>query len=221
MIPNLSAPKDCTEELNAFVARLPEQDHEIGVRFAGQLAMLSEYMLRVETALELLDETERLQNSALIGIDSVTRQTFHAKLDRRREMAARDVVLSIYQYGETFLAILDAQRNCPSLRVSESQLLTLRKLWKLFVKEFPGYEDMRHAIAHQAERMFDKEMCEKHWKDGELYFGKLQGRSYVVTNNRKHHTLPITWETLKKLVSFNRTIYSAFPNIFAWYAPFS
>lgn len=221
MIPNRPPPRDCTKELNAFVARLPKQDYEIGVRFAGQLAMLSEYMLRVETALEVLDETENAQKSARTGPDSVTGQVSIAKLDRRREMAARDVVMSVYQYGSTLLAILGAQRTCSSLRGSDSQVLALRKVWKLFAKEFPGYEDMRHAVAHQAERMFDKETCEKHWKDGELYFGKLQGRNYVVTNNRKHHLLLITWETFKTLEFFNRTIYSAFPNIFAWYAPYS
>lgn len=213
-------PRDCTRELNSFVARLPEKDQEAGVRFSGILVMLSEYKLRFDDALELLDEAETAQR-AQVRQTAPAGNAYLVKWDRRRELAAREAVMSIYHYGNTLRALLEAQRTCASLRYGELQPLVIRKIWRHFLKEFPGYEDMRNAVAHQADRMFDADICDKHSKDCELYFGKLVGRDYRVTNNRKHHLLAITPLTARKLELLNRTIYAAFPNIFAWYAPFT
>jgi hypothetical protein len=77
------------------------------------------------------------------------------------KLAARDGAMSIYHFGRVIEGISDFLSHCPTLR-NQMDGHALRSARVRFEHKFPWYIDLRHSIAHSAERSHTQQARKKH-----------------------------------------------------------
>ncbi|HTN13951.1 MAG TPA: hypothetical protein VL094_04020 [Sphingomonadaceae bacterium] len=92
-------------------------------------------------------------------LDYANNRTYH----EWQLCAARDCVMSIYHFGRIIEGIDDSFATCATLReiIDTSAKRAARKR---FEKQFPFYINLRHAIAHSAERSHTAKDSKRHGK---------------------------------------------------------
>lgn len=144
-----------------------------------------------------------------------------------QEVAARDGVITIFNFGETVAAIKFSLANCRSLRVDHTKI---RLGYNLFYKgAFRDHDAIRNALAHAAKfhsslnRMREHSqigpfalsvgnvsMSKNHPKAVTHLSGSLIGNAYMVTYEGKPYGYQISSATAKKLDAIAKTLNSAF-----------
>jgi hypothetical protein len=84
-----------------------------------------------------------------------------AALDAQRDrwagwmhVAARDAVMTLYQFGQALKAVKDNLGSVPKLRPPHIDSAALKTAENLFYKvRFPQADDIRNAVAHSAEKL--------------------------------------------------------------------
>jgi hypothetical protein len=85
-------------------------------------------------------------------------------------IAGRDGAMTLYHFDETMDGIVSSLDLVPTLmaNIDHKNLRIYRKLFNSF---FPGFENIRHAVAHRAELTRDRRSFERN-----AFTGKLSGR---------------------------------------------
>ena len=138
-----------------------------------------------------------------------------AALDAERDrwagwmhVAARDAVMTLYQFGQALKAVKDNLGSVPKLRphIDSAALKTAENLF--YKARFPQADDTRNAVAHSAEKLAKLE--EDAHQRGAFYSDVLSGRSLVMTHKGVDMSVPITAETLRAITDIRLRVNAAF-----------
>lgn len=197
------------------------------------LGSLARYERRFQLALCLF-ELSLAENSVLANQVENGQLSFNAldlitnTLSGWQLMAAREGALAIYHFGQALFGVASSLGACPTLsRLVDHPAIRLSR--KSFEATFPGYDAIRHAVAHVADFSATTEKRKIHsirgpWK---YQFGRisieikdeenlhrftdnLYDRSYCVTFEGQVHKYDITAQTLEALSRARERIFSAF-----------
>jgi hypothetical protein len=139
------------------------------------------------------------------------RATLDAERDRWAgwmHVAARDAVMTLYQFGQALKAVRNNLGSVPKLRphIDSAALKTAESLF--YKARFPQADDVRHAVAHSAEKLAKIE--EDAHRHGAFYSDVLSGRSLVMTHKGIDLSVPITVETLRAITDIRHLVNAAF-----------
>lgn len=139
------------------------------------------------------------------------RATLDADRDRWTgwmHVAARDAVMTLYQFGQALKAVKNNLGSVPKLR-PHIDSAALKNAENLFYKaRFPQADDMRNAVAYSAEELAKIEQ-DAHQR-GAFYSDVLSGRSLVMTHKGVDLSVPITAETLRAITDIRHRVNAAF-----------
>lgn len=209
------------------LTRIPSEEHEIVNHITMLLSSLAGFERKVTLAVLLFEWTRSAewQQSQITGFihDQMIDTT-----SGWRVMAARDGAISIFHFGKTIQALHKNLKLAPTLDLQLNHMI-LKEGSQEFRTSFPGYEAIRHVIAHVAEFSSTKEQKSAHSIVGpqKLQFGgvaieikdegainqfsdNLYDNSYVVTCNGKVHSYEVSAATIIKLQNIKMKIYSSF-----------
>lgn len=202
-LPAFILPQEERDQANKIKIYLTNIDEYVS-RFRSAVLLFDEAQQRME-AIEcnrdaLLDDIS--QAISLCPPDEIAkmRPLFQKRADIMQEfssaiavqfhwrfMAARDSALTVYHFGKTFEAIVDALACCPHLLAQVGDLPL-----NVLADRFPDYASVRHAVAHEAENL----KSGRHGIDGPhvgngiriaagaqniFISGALEGRTHIVT----------------------------------------
>jgi hypothetical protein len=131
-----------------------------------------------------------------------------------RRMAGRDAGMTMYHFGMTIETVRQFANKSPWLP-EQIDLKVMREAKKLMNASFPGWDQVRHAIAHRADFFIDPAQSEKHrvmMAPGvtRTYWNRLEGRTFIHTLNGNSFRCEVSQETLELLVEIRRKFFSAF-----------
>lgn len=139
------------------------------------------------------------------------RATLDAERDRWAgwmHVAARDAVMTLYQFGQALKAVKNNLGSVPKLRphIDSAALKTAENLF--YKMRFPQADDRRNSVVHSAEKLAKIE--EDAQQRGAFYSDVLSGRSLVMTHKGVDLSVPITAETLHAITDIRQRVNAAF-----------
>lgn len=210
----------------------PQGEHETVRLASNQLSSLASLVRRFADALALVDFCEaQIAQAQATKKDTVDRQAagahtgFEATQAFREaigyplawiSMAARDAIITIWDFAETLHGLRSAIRRSPTLAAYISdEALDASISW--FHTEFPDAKSMRHAAAHNADTV---NRPNQHSFTGSvelpgvqmensknIIISAISGRTVIVTREGKVMQYDITEGTLQKLYGLQQQIY--------------
>ena len=153
----LAPPKNARLSLDS----LPEGERKIAQIVQSNLADLAQRAQHFWSALQLLSECQT--NAAVSAAQGNLAQ--HSKFQTWTLTAARDGAMSVYHFGRTLEGIDKSLPSCPSLRALIDERL-LKEPRSKFLRSFPYFIPLRHAVAHAGERTSTPKELKKHAAGG-------------------------------------------------------
>jgi hypothetical protein len=223
------------------VTKVPESERDAVEHVSHLLTHLALYELNFHHAVLLFDACDQarrqivgtmLQQALISGrldpsaINLNSWAPHEPVIGGWQEVAARDGVMTIYNFGGTVDAIKNSLPVCPSLKVDYAKVRLAHNLF--FKGAFRNHEDIRHVLAHSAKFHSSLTQRKQHAHTGPFMFkignvgmekkhpsavtqmtGSLIGNAYMVTFAGKPYGYQITTATAAKLDSIRKLLYSA------------
>jgi hypothetical protein len=139
-------------------------------------------------------------------------------------MAARDGAMTVYHFSGVIDAIKKSQKNTPTLRALVDGK-RIRAAGRQFKVHFPQFEQIRHAIAHDAEFAATPELKRKHRSPEDKI--TLEGHELTIGDSFDAETVKfctsidghrVSYElsraSLNNLIAVQREVYGAFNKAF-------
>lgn len=137
--------------------RVPKEQEDDAWLIETSIYHLGRYCSRFQSALALCqDYLEKTRE----------RRSFSDPWFEWGNIATNDAALTVYHFGMTIRTIQDAVARIPAIR-DKIDLKALRDARKNVARHFPGYEDLRDAIAHQGDIGGKKDHVQRHSISGE------------------------------------------------------
>jgi hypothetical protein len=141
----------------SFDINLFDEDERAAAKNFTALIQLRGWAKKCETALSLFDVCQELNSDAVLaGNFEEAKRTLDWSY-----VAARDFSMSVYHFGRSIEGISVSLGQMPKFRQRIDQT-TQKSTRKEFEKKFPWYIKLRHALAHDAERLTTSASYEKH-----------------------------------------------------------
>ncbi len=133
---------------------LPKAERDAASHLFGLFSSLMSYGDDFRSALALFDHCQsEIAKAKSTGVRP------SVPLMEWQFIAARDGAMSVFHFGKIFEAVNSCLGRCPTLlgMVNRPILKSARKLLR---ETFPNVETVRHAVAHSAELMKDRDSME-------------------------------------------------------------
>ena len=131
---------------------LPEREHAKARHIQTQLTALAQLENRFRSALELIEYTNELIRPAA---ESGEAWNDWERRSYWRYIGAGHAVLVLYHFRSTLLSIQKATGNCPTLK-RKVRLKELQSALDQFHAAFPDWLEMRHAVTHIGDAVFEE-----------------------------------------------------------------
>jgi hypothetical protein len=197
-----------------FSVNVPEIERAGAIHLDGICGLLDSYVNNFRAALLLFNGTfnPKYENDTKLFV-------------AWKFLAARDGVITIYNFSECLLAIKESARKLPTIN-SKVDWSMMRKATREFRAKFPSFDALRHGVAHAAElastqKSFNENAITTAYEG--QGFKKGAGGTLFVTNhltNNVYSTVhqgfmrsyPVTVETLSAIESIRDQIVAALKN---------
>lgn len=130
------------------------------------------------------------------------------------EIAGGHSVMTVYHFGVTLRYLKTGAGKAPSLRIIDSD--ALKRAWNRFLRSFPDWEDLRHAVGHLADDVRTPEKVRELFPpDAPLIVG-LMGGGFGVNYRGKTMILAATNATALELEAIMTEAWEAFRPASVW-----
>lgn len=153
------------------IADLPKEEQALGWSIETGLLSLGRYTKTFREALSLFQFCQAQQSASYMN-QNMNHESFPdiQIFSGWSLVAARDGAMSIYHFMCAMECVKACLHRCPTLKANFNPK-TSKEATKLFSANFPHCEQMRHAIAHQAELTESPEKFSKN-----AYTGSFNGK---------------------------------------------
>lgn len=206
-----------------FPNRLPEPERNTAHLINSALLSLQGYVDDFRSAVRLYDFC-RVQEATkqLTGASNLPKQ-FLKELPRWPFLAGRDGAMTIYHFSIALEGLQTNIAKCPTLTPYVERPL-LKSANKLLRKYFPDLEQIRHSVAHTADKMKTPEKHAEHSFSGSysgLGIAIKKSTQVTIINSFQDRLFTNTWEgkvlsyelsqdTWKKLIAIKKEVWAAF-----------
>jgi hypothetical protein len=188
---------------------IPAQEHAAIAHLNDALGQFSSHVQQFDAALKLFDfcQVELSKSNSGGSLNPCFQWQF---------IAARDGAMAIFHFGKAMEHIAAFLWKCPTVlgKIDKKQCRAARKALGGLV---PGFEAVRHSVAHAGELMKDEETSDLHsvsipqrLVEKMVLTNCLQGRLFQNTYEGKIQEYEISHKTLDGLIAIRNDFYSAF-----------
>ncbi len=205
--------------LTPFINSLPSEDEQKNsMVLLFNTINLNTYLEECKAAVNLCSYTDQLRQAVSNEReeDLLTFTRNMATFKFWDNIASRDLVMTVFHFGKALEAIKSSMNLTPiiSAQVAHDEL---REASRVFKREFPDADMLRHAVAHRAESLtsFLKIQQQASPIEGgkEYYTGSTVNEIYRITYKNRNLCIPINNETHKRLAEITLLVYSSFKDL--------
>lgn len=175
---------------------LPEKERDSVGILSHLLGALDQHHIDFASALSLFDFCETTMDK-----DALKEEL---KIDTLGWLyvAARDGAMTIHHFGTTLQNIREGLGFCPTIK-AWAETGALRISAKKFDSLFPGFPDLRHALAHSADIMKTTERFEKHAFRGNFKGIGIDGEESQILLSSHLHYRKFSLSYEGQIISYN------------------
>lgn len=192
---------------------LPEREKHAAFLLQRRLDSLADYIENFVSAINLFEFCR----------DNISAKSSQHDFRNWQFIAARDGVMTIYHFGKSVTHLNDILNKIPSVS-RNVDTKALRNARKDFSSYFQKIDEIRNAVAHEAEKYQNQDKFRTHSFSGSssqhgikisrssniMISNTISDRKFVVTYNGQMHACEISTSSLEKLKGIAAGVFGAF-----------